>query len=198
MEVEIGRLQDEVIEILYELNSSFVLHGGTAIWRCYKGNRFSEDLDLYGNVNPTALAEKLKSRGLNIVKIKTTENLIFVKLSNPFAQIRVEINQHLKPTPVIMPYEKMNATFIDVYTLSVDDLIKEKISAYFSRRFIRDFYDIYHLVRVGGIKSTTKQALAQFLKDVPQPVDEKILKSLIYSGIPPTFNSMLSYLRRIV
>ncbi|MEM1546291.1 MAG: nucleotidyl transferase AbiEii/AbiGii toxin family protein [Candidatus Methanomethylicia archaeon] len=33
-----------------EIYNSFpeaVIHGGTAIWRCYGSNRFSEDVDVY-------------------------------------------------------------------------------------------------------------------------------------------------------
>ena len=44
---ETAFLQDEVIDIVYGLEPNAVLHGGTAIWRCYQGNRFSEDLDFY-------------------------------------------------------------------------------------------------------------------------------------------------------
>ncbi|MBU3958073.1 MAG: nucleotidyl transferase AbiEii/AbiGii toxin family protein, partial [Nanoarchaeota archaeon] len=44
---EIARLQDVVVDMMYRIFPKAVLHGGTAIWRCYKGNRFSEDIDVY-------------------------------------------------------------------------------------------------------------------------------------------------------
>ena len=44
---EIALLQDELIDIIYSIEPNAVLHGGTAIWRCFQGNRFSEDLDFY-------------------------------------------------------------------------------------------------------------------------------------------------------
>jgi predicted nucleotidyltransferase component of viral defense system len=45
--IEIARLQDIVMETLYRVFPESVLHGGTAIWRCYSGSRFSEDIDVY-------------------------------------------------------------------------------------------------------------------------------------------------------
>lgn len=44
---ELAGLQDILIENIYEILPETVLHGGTAIWRCYLGNRFSEDIDIY-------------------------------------------------------------------------------------------------------------------------------------------------------
>lgn len=35
------------METLYRIFPGGALHGGTAIWRCYSGNRFSEDVDAY-------------------------------------------------------------------------------------------------------------------------------------------------------
>jgi len=55
MDVEIAFLQDEVVEILYAIESRLVLHGGTAVWRCYGGNRLSEDLDFYLHASKSEL-----------------------------------------------------------------------------------------------------------------------------------------------
>lgn len=43
--------EDKVLEIVLNSHSRFVMHGGTAIWRCYNGNRFSSDIDFYTNLN---------------------------------------------------------------------------------------------------------------------------------------------------
>ena len=45
--LEMARLQDEVIARLYSIDTKLTFHGGTSIWRCYGGKRFSYDLDLY-------------------------------------------------------------------------------------------------------------------------------------------------------
>ena len=37
---EKAKLEDVLIELLYSEYKSLTFHGGTAIWRCYGGNRF--------------------------------------------------------------------------------------------------------------------------------------------------------------
>jgi len=44
---KIAEIQDIIVEKLYKYFENAVLHGETAIWRCYSGNRFSEDIDAY-------------------------------------------------------------------------------------------------------------------------------------------------------
>jgi predicted nucleotidyltransferase component of viral defense system len=39
--------QDILVLELYDKFPSTIIHGGTAIWRCYGNNRFSEDIDVY-------------------------------------------------------------------------------------------------------------------------------------------------------
>ena len=41
VQVAIARVQDLAVESLLALDSKIILHGGTAIWRCYNGKRFS-------------------------------------------------------------------------------------------------------------------------------------------------------------
>ena len=44
---KIAVAQDILVKEIYKHFNSAVFHGGTAIWRCYNGVRFSEDLDFY-------------------------------------------------------------------------------------------------------------------------------------------------------
>ncbi|MCL4552123.1 MAG: hypothetical protein M1305_00995 [Candidatus Marsarchaeota archaeon] len=37
---EIASFHDAVVDLLYQTESSVILHGGTAVWRCYGGGRF--------------------------------------------------------------------------------------------------------------------------------------------------------------
>ena len=48
-QVETAFLQDEIIRLVYLITDDMVLHGGTAIWRCYSGKRFSVDLNFYSS-----------------------------------------------------------------------------------------------------------------------------------------------------
>ena len=45
---DVAGAQDKIVEEIFKVfGKTAVLHGGTALWRCYKGNRFSEDVDVY-------------------------------------------------------------------------------------------------------------------------------------------------------
>lgn len=46
-QVALARLQDSIVESIVEVEPNIVFHGGTAIWRCYSSNRFSEDVGIY-------------------------------------------------------------------------------------------------------------------------------------------------------
>jgi len=44
----VASAQDKIVEEVFKVfGKTAVLHGGTGIWRCYRGNRFSEDVDVY-------------------------------------------------------------------------------------------------------------------------------------------------------
>src|SRR3989344_7834427 len=140
LHLETALLQDELVNLVYDISHP-VLHGGTAVWRCYQGNRFSEDLDFYLSdiiSFKEKFTEKIKERNLTIAKYKQTDNLIFAKISNGTVEVRFEANFARKTNGVVKPYEKTNGGFTDILTLSPDDLIIEKINAYNSRELIRD------------------------------------------------------------
>lgn len=194
--LELAMLQDEVIDIFYSLCKEPVFHGGTAIWRCYNGNRFSEDLDFYGKVEDnfdSTLRDMVEARGLKLTKYKRAPNVIFIKISNDVVTVRLEITKRKPAEKIIKRYEKTDGTYIDVYTLSQEELIKEKIHAYQERRLIRDVYDIYHLSTYveGKIPSMLK-----FLEKLPQPIDEQNLKTIVYTGVAPSFTEMINTLKR--
>ena len=160
---ETAFLQDEVIDIVYGLEPNAVLHGGTAIWRCYQGNRFSEDLDFYfiiGENLERELTKRIKERNLQLIKYKKTENVVFSKISNNNVEVRLEVNFLPQDKDIVVrPYEKIDGSFIDIFTLSPEQLLVEKINAYNSRRLIRDIYDIHHLIRYQEKKEETNNLL---------------------------------------
>ncbi len=196
LHVETALLQDEIVDLVYSFSQP-ILHGGTAVWRCYAGNRFSEDLDFY-LANHRSFAEefstKVKERGLQLLKLKTTENLIFAKVSNNAVEVRFEANFGKKVKGIVKNFEKTDGTFTYILTLSPDDLIVEKMNAFNSRRFIRDIYDVFHLAKYVENKETLVE-LSKFARKIETPVDEKNLKTLIYTGLAPTFGQMVENLR---
>src|SRR3989338_11226889 len=82
---KIAVAQDLLIESVYRALPKAVIHGGTAIWRCYGGKRFSEDIDVYipkeldREENFQSLMDSLKSLGFSVNKFKHTGNSIFSK-----------------------------------------------------------------------------------------------------------------------
>ncbi len=44
--LSMAMLQDTLIDLIYDtIQADATLYGGTAVWRCYNGNRFSEEID---------------------------------------------------------------------------------------------------------------------------------------------------------
>jgi predicted nucleotidyltransferase component of viral defense system len=82
-----------------------------------------------------------------------------------------------------------------VNTLSPEDLIKEKIEAYFSRFKIRDLYDTFFLLDFAN-KSEIKNNLSHLLKNFKNPEDEKELKYLIITGVAPKLEEILKKIKK--
>src|SRR3989338_4583404 len=77
---KVARGQDLIVRTLIKSLDDFVLHGGTAIWRCYGGNRFSEDVDVYLSKDIKKINlffEKLEKEGFKILKKKIGENSLY-------------------------------------------------------------------------------------------------------------------------
>ena len=82
-----GEIQDVLMDFIVQHYPGSIFHGGTCLWRVYKGNRFSEDIDLYLYWKDDSETEAIKRdmshflRPYNILlkKFKATENTIFSK-----------------------------------------------------------------------------------------------------------------------
>ena len=196
---EIAKAQDLIVETIFAHIPNAVLHGGTAIWRCYNGSRFSEDLDFYFKRNVKKLDilfESLKSIGFDVLKKRIKENSIYSTLKFGVAEVRLEgVFKSVKS--IVKEYELVDGTFITVRTLTPENLLLEKIDAYIKRRKIRDLYDVFYLLRFVK-KEDVKKNVAVFLKNFKEPVDKHVLKSLILWGVVPDVKSMKSYMERWV
>src|SRR3989338_458398 len=89
----IARAQDTIVNEIFSVFEEAALHGGTAIWRCYNGNRFSEDIDVYikrdlDRIN--LLFNKLEKKGFVIVKRKIGRNRLFSTLQFNRTLVRFE------------------------------------------------------------------------------------------------------------
>ena len=194
---EIAKAQDLIIEEVYKIFDKAVIHGGTSIWRCYNGNRFSEDIDMYipkeiSKIND--LFENLEKKGFRIIKKKVGKNSIYSNLELNRTIVRFEaifktINGVLKE------YQTSEGNLITVYTLTPGGLIKEKINAYIKRYKIRDLYDVFFLLRYVKNKDSIKRELNHLIDNFKQPVDKKELKVLVIEGLTPEVDKMLQYIK---
>lgn len=198
--VELALLQDEIVSVAYAISQDFILHGGTAIWRCYNGKRFSEDLDFYCRKLPSNFKEllivELNKRGLELSKFKQTKSTVFAKIFNARIEASLEIALRQPAQKVVVQYEKTDGTSIDIFSLSVEELLKEKMNAFIGRKLIRDLYDVYFLSGISQKLDSIKAYAKKFFANPPNPIDEKNLKALIYSGVAPSAQSMLEIVKR--
>jgi len=197
---EVARAQDIIVEGLYTVFEKAVLHGGTAIWRCYKGNRFSEDVDVYlpkDTLKINALFGNLEKKGFAIIKKKIGENSLFSTLQLSSVTVRFEAVFKLKGGS-LKEYETADGNLITIYALTPEELVKEKINAYLARSKIRDLYDIFFLLRHVKDKDEIVKELGKLIRNFKSPEDKEDLKVLIITGLVPDVKSMLEYIRRWV
>ena len=196
---EIAYAQDLIVETLYSFFQKAVIHGGTAIWRCYSGNSFSEDVDVYIAKDKNKINEmfsSLENRGFSVIKKRIKENSLYSTLRFNRSIVRLEALFKSMKYPFLKEYEASDGISINVFTLTPEGLIKEKISAYLKRRKIRDLYDIFFLLRHVKDKKSINKDLKDFIKNFINPIYEQDLKALIISGPTPTSKNMLEYIER--
>ncbi|MBI2106943.1 nucleotidyl transferase AbiEii/AbiGii toxin family protein [Candidatus Woesearchaeota archaeon] len=194
---EIAKAQDLVVETLYNIFNNAVFHGGTSIWRCYKGNRFSEDIDVYLTRDLKKINEffsLLEKKGFIVEKKKITETSIFSTLKFNRENVRFEA-VFKKISGSLKEYETAEGNFLIVYALKPEELIKEKINAYLKRQKIRDLYDIFFLLRYVENLSSVKKELKGFIVKFENPKDENNLKVLVLEGLIPSKEKMLEYIK---
>lgn len=196
----VAMAQDIIVEELFKIYNKAVLHGGTAIWRCYQGNRFSEDVDVYlpkDLAKLNLLFDNLLKEGLAIEKKKISENSLYSNLRYNNLFVKFEALFKIAKGE-LKEYEKVEGNFLTINCLSVEDIIKEKINAYSNRLKIRDLYDIFFLLRYIEDKEKIKKELKDFVANFKKPIDEENLKILIIEGMVPKANDLLNYIQREV
>lgn len=196
---KIAEAQDIIVQELYSIFDNAVIHGGTAIWRCYGGNRFSEDIDIYlpkDTEKIKKLFENLEKRGFTITKKKISERSLYSKLT--WERIVVQLEAIFKKEEGhLKEYQSIDGNLITVYTLTPEEFIAEKVQAYLHRKKIRDLYDVFFLIKFVADTSTIKEDILNLINNYAPPLDEKDLKTIILEGLVPTSEKMAEYLRII-
>ncbi|MBU3924038.1 MAG: nucleotidyl transferase AbiEii/AbiGii toxin family protein [Nanoarchaeota archaeon] len=196
----IAEAQDLIIGELYKVFDKAVLHGGTALWRCYGGNRFSEDIDVYiqrdlKKIN--ILFDSFRKVGFVVEKEKVGENSIYSSLNFNGTIVRFEA-LFKKVKGSLVEYTKSDGNLITIYTLTPEELIIEKSITYQKRLKIRDLYDVFFLLRHIKMNDEIKKSLGSLVKNFKQPVDKEDLKIIIIEGIVPGVEDMLNRIKREV
>jgi predicted nucleotidyltransferase component of viral defense system len=200
--IALAEMQDRFIDMIYSFDGNFVMHGGTAIWRCYSGNRFSFDIDGYiRSSNEFELLNnfitfEISKRKMKLRTIRAISGALFIYITvSPTTELKVElIPPKNKITPTRANYERADGSAISILTLSPEDFIAEKIDAYSHRRYMRDLYDIFQLVNRVENKSKIRSKLRKFISGIENPIKEDELGPLIINGITPSFNDMVKYI----
>ena len=194
---KIAYAQDLIVKEVYSIFDKAVLHGGTAIWRCYDGKRFSEDLDFYlphDKKKIDVLYEKLKMAGFEIKKKKISENSIYSELELNRTLVRLEATFQ-KIHGVICDYEMSDGNILSVYSLTPESFLIEKSSTYLKRFKVRDLWDVFFLLKIIDSPKEIKE-IRNLIKNYKKPIDEEDLKVILLDGIVPSANEMIDYIKR--
>ncbi|MDO8481363.1 MAG: nucleotidyl transferase AbiEii/AbiGii toxin family protein [Nanoarchaeota archaeon] len=194
----IASAQDTILKEVYLHLDKAVLHGGTAIWRCYQGRRFSEDLDFYFPKELARIQEifaALEKLGFRISKKKIGARSVYSELERDRAVVRLEATFQNIPGHLV-DYETVEGNFITIYSLTPEEFVREKVSAYLSRKKVRDLYDIFFLLKLVKLVSGVKKDLERLLKAYAPPQDEQDLKVLVLEGLAPSASEMKEYIQR--
>lgn len=194
---KIAYAQDIIIREVYSVFPTAVLHGGTAIWRCYQGKRFSEDLDFYlvkDNKKIDALFENLQKKGFNIPKKKVSDMSIYSELEIDRTSVRLEATfQKIKG--VICDYELSDGNIISIYSLTPEQFIAEKVNTYLKRLKVRDLWDVFFLLKVVENPQKIKE-IGNLIKNYEKPIDQDNLQTILLEGLVPTTQEIFDYIKR--
>jgi len=195
---DIAFAQDKIVEELLKIIPNAVFHGGTCIWRCYDGKRFSEDLDFYFPKNKkiiNLLFEILEEKGFEILKKKISDRSVYSELKLNNVSIRLEATFQ-KISGELLDYEKLDGPIITIYGLTAEQLLNEKIKTYLKRKKIRDIYDIFFLLQRVNDFSKIDREIEKVFKNDFVPEDKNNLPVLIFEGIVPDFDKLKNYIKR--
>ncbi len=165
-------LQDLILfSISRNTKDEMVLKGGTCLYKFYKLDRFSEDLDfsLLNEINVDKLFKgiirDLKAFGIRaeILEKKKVFNSVLAsfRISGPLysgndqstCRIRMDINLKsevaLKPElmRLISAYRDVPTCFVQV--MKEKEILAEKVRAVLTRNYARDVYDLFFLIEKG-------------------------------------------------
>jgi len=134
------RLQDEVLNYVFEKEQEFYLTGGTCLSRFYHPKRYSDDLDFFTN-NSQRFAFAVKKIKLQLAEKFTLTPEIEAK---DFVRFRIDdilqvdfVNDHVPHFKDLVILE--NNYIID----NIENILSNKLTAVLGRDNPKDIFDIY-------------------------------------------------------
>ena len=197
---EVAFAQDVVVSEAFDAFPDTVLHGGTAIWRCYDGARFSEDVDAYlpgySEEAGRRFRRGLAAKGVKELKFKATSSTIFGRFELGGAAVSFEGALRQPPSRVVRGYETLGGGRMMVAVLPAEGLLAEKAATYLHRRKVRDLYDVFFLLEKAEIDQAAAKSLQALSRGYEPPADAAQLKATILEGAVPTPEEMINGVRR--
>lgn len=162
-------------------SEKFFFKGGTALRLVFRSPRFSEDLDFTASSNSNIFENLLQETIINIEKEGILIELIESKkttggrlakieldLYGEKIKIKIEASQR-KGKPLMGEEMIITSDFFHSYPVQIlkkEFLIKEKIDAFLSRRKIRDFFDLYFILRARMGKEAVGNKVEEIIRVV--------------------------------
>ncbi|MDE1849825.1 MAG: nucleotidyl transferase AbiEii/AbiGii toxin family protein [Candidatus Micrarchaeota archaeon] len=205
-------LEDEALDLVVKTYSNFVLHGGTAVWRCYGGSRFSRDLDFYSNLS--ASGESVFQKSIHKTLVDNGYSIREEKYNNKTQTLHVIFRGNDTTGKLDITFKKAEGHAVQylrvdgakrmILALTPEELINEKVDTYLNKyaqktEEIQDLYDIVVLKdKVDRPSAKMHKKISDFIKRIKDrhPTDENGLRQLVLSGVSPNFNDMISMLER--
>ncbi|MDR0219905.1 MAG: nucleotidyl transferase AbiEii/AbiGii toxin family protein, partial [Lachnospiraceae bacterium] len=134
---------DAFLKHLNANTQTFILKGGTALMKCYGLDRFSEDIDLDGDLKSKDIVSLVDSfcsaNGFSYRIAKNTDTVkrFFVNYGNSEKPLKVEVSYRQKELNM-----KQASIVNGILVYNINALCMLKTNAYAARDKIRDLYDI--------------------------------------------------------
>ena len=143
------KLQDKVLDIVFETEKIFYLTGGTCLSRFYIEKRYSDDLDLFANSEPrfNLAVKNVKTALLKHFGVNTeVDGKDFIRLKiNDLLQVDL-VNDRVFYFGELIFQE--NGLIID----NIENILSNKITAVISRDNPKDIFDIYLISKYYSFK----------------------------------------------
>ena len=168
------KLEIEVLELLNSIKmlDSLYFGGGTMLRLCHNLNRYSTDLDFWiqPSANPKLLYSTIRTSLQERYKLSDAANKKYTMLfefRSPSVTRNLKIEIRKEQTNFYwerkIAFSRFTNKQVMVKGLTLDQMMKNKIEAFLSRKLIRDCFDLEFLLMRGTMLTPDKNKLETML-----------------------------------